>query len=249
MKPEPIVIKAGGNDLSEPGFIPALAEAIAQRSRRQPCVVVHGGGRTVDRLLSQLDIAPRYVNGQRVTDQASLDVVEMVLSGQVNKQIVLALLAAGVDALGMSGIDRGLLTAEQWSAEMGLVGRVVKVRADVLAEIWQQGIVPVISPISAGEDWQRYNVNADHAAGAIAAAIKAEQAAFVTNVPGVLVGGVVTPHLTAAEANQLIDTAVIQGGMIPKVRAALAALESGVRAVLITNLDGLTSASGTQIVA
>ena len=249
MKPGPIVIKVGGNDLSVPGFIPALAEAVAHRSRSQPCVVVHGGGRTVDRLLGQLDIAPRYVNGQRVTDQASLEVVEMVLSGQVNKQIALALLAAGVDALGMSGIDRGLLTVEPWGADLGLVGRVVKVRIDVLANLWQQGVVPVISPISAGKDWQCYNVNADHAAGAIAVAIQAEQAVFVTNMPGVLVGGEVAPHLTATEVNQLIDTDVIRGGMIPKVRAALDALDSGVQAVLITNLGGLTCASGTQIVA
>ena len=249
MKSRSIVIKVGGNDLSAPGFIPALAEAVAQRSRSQHCVVVHGGGKGVDRLLGQLDIVPRYVNGQRVTDLASLEIVEMVLSGQINKQIVLALLAAGVDAIGMSGIDRGLLTVEPWSADLGLVGRVVKVRDEVLADLFQQGVVPVISPISVGEDWQRYNVNADHAAGAIAVAIHAEQAVFVTNVAGVLVGGEIAPHLTAAEINQLIDSQVIQGGMIPKVRAALDAIDSGVQAVLITNLAGLTGASGTQIVA
>jgi acetylglutamate kinase len=132
MHSAPVVIKVGGNDLSSPGFVEALAEAVAQRSQKLACVVVHGGGRAVDRLLGQLNVTPKYVNGQRVTDEAALDVVEMVLSGQVNTQLVLALLAAGVDALGLSGVDRRLLTVEPWSPDLGLVGRVVALRAEVL---------------------------------------------------------------------------------------------------------------------
>jgi acetylglutamate kinase len=245
----PIVVKVGGHDLSAPGFMQALADAIRERSLDQPCIVVHGGGDAIDRLLGQLAITPQFVKGLRVTDQAMVEVVEMVLSGQVNPQIVTALLAAGVDALGMSGVDRGLLKVEPWSADLGLVGRVVSVRAEVLTKLCEAGVVPVISPVSIGPGWGRYNVNADHAAGAIAAAMRSDYAAFVTNVPGVLIEGVVAPSLTSAEVTRLIDQGVIHGGMIPKVGAALEALDSGVRAVLITDLDGVCAGSGTRIVA
>ncbi len=244
----PIVIKVGGNDLDTPGFVDDLAGTIAELNRRTPCVLVHGGGRAVTQLQKQLGIEPLYVNGQRVTDDASLRVVEMVLSGQINKQITLALLRAGVDALGLSGVDRGLLRVEPWGAEMGRVGRIVQVRAEVLLDLCAQGVVPVISPISMGPAGS-YNVNADHAAGAIAAALHAAHAAFVTNVPGVRVGETVAPHLSVSEVNDLIARQVITGGMIPKVSAALDAIASGVQKAIITDLAGLRAGTGTVFVA
>ena len=180
----PLVVKVGGNDLDQPGFMDALAAAVARLATERPCVLVHGGGRAINEVGRAFGLQPLYVDGQRVTDQAALDVAEMVLSGQVNKQIVRALLAAGVDALGLSGVDRSLLRVEPWAAQLGRVGRIVAVRADVLRDLCAAGVVPVVSPIALGADGA-YNVNADHAAGAIAAALNAARAAFVTNVPGV----------------------------------------------------------------
>ncbi len=240
----PVVVKIGGNDLDTPGFVDALAEAIARVTARTPVVLVHGGGKIISELQRQLGIEPAYVDGQRVTDDAALNVVEMALSGRVNKQITVALLRAGVDALGLSGVDRGLLRVEPWDPALGRVGRIVAVRGAVLLDLCAQAVVPVISPISLGQDG-RYNVNADHAAGAIAAALPADYAAFVTNVPGVRVGSAVVPALTASEARDLITQGVIFGGMIPKVTAALDAVAQGVRKAIITDLAGLAAGTGT----
>jgi len=242
--PAPVVVKIGGNDLDAPGFVDALAEAVARVTARTPVVLVHGGGKLISELQRQLGIEPVYVDGQRVTDEAALDVVEMALSGRVNKQITVALLRAGVDALGLSGVDRGLLRVVPWDPALGRVGRIVAVRGAVLLDLCAQGVVPVISPISLGEEG-RYNVNADHAAGAIAAALPADHAAFVTNVPGVRVGSDVVPALTASAARGLIAQGVIVGGMIPKVTAALDAVGQGVRRAVITDLAGLAAGTGT----
>ena len=240
----PIVIKIGGNDLEQPGFIDDLARSVAALQQQTPCILVYGGGRAISQMQQKLGLEPVYVNGQRVTDDASLAVAEMMLSGSVNKELTLALLRAGVDALGLSGVDRGLLQVEPWGEGMGRVGRIVNVRADVLLGLCEQGVVPVVSPISLGPDG-RYNVNADHAAGAIAAALHAAHATFLTNVPGVKIGAEVAPYLTVAQAQDLIAQGVITGGMIPKVQAALAAIASGVQKAIITDLPGLTAGTGT----
>lgn len=244
----PIVIKIGGNDLEKPGFIDDLARAVAELSQHTPCILVHGGGQSINRMQRRLGLEPVYVNGQRVTDPASLEVAEMMLSGAINKQLTLALIRAGADAMGMSGVDRGLLQVEPWSSEMGRVGRIVNVRTDVLLSLCALGVVPVISPISMGPDGS-YNVNADHAAGAIAGALHAQQATFITNVPGVQVGAEVAGNLSAAQAQDLIAQQVITGGMIPKVTAALDALASGVQKAIITDLHGLCAGTGTAFVA
>lgn len=244
----PVVVKIGGNEMDRPGFFDQLAEAIASLQQRTSCIVVHGGGRAINRLQERLGLQAVYHEGQRVTDEAALEVAEMVLSGVVNKQIVLALLRAGVDATGFSGVDRGLLTVEPWASELGRVGRIVRVRTDPLFELCARNVVPVISPISAGPGGT-YNVNADHAAGAIAAALQAAHAAFVTNVPGVRVGETIAPALSVAEVESLIAQGVISGGMIPKVQAALAAVAEGVRQAVITDLPGLAAGTGTVFVA
>lgn len=248
MNSSPIVIKIGGNDLELPGFMDELARAVAEVNRRTPCILVHGGGKAINQMQEKLGLKPVYLNGQRVTDEAALQVAEMMLSGSVNKALTLALLRAGVDAFGMSGVDRGLLQVEPWSAEMGRVGRIIKVRAEVLISLCEQGVVPVISPISVGPEGS-YNVNADHAAGAIAAALHADQAAFITNVPGVKVGAEVVPSLSTIQAHDLIEQQVITGGMIPKVTAALDAVASGVQKAVITDLAGLCAGTGTAFVA
>lgn len=248
MPAEPVVVKIGGNDLDKPGFVPELARTVATLAPQTPCILVHGGGQSINRLQEQLGIQATYVGGQRVTDEAALSVVEMVLSGQVNKQLTLALLLAGVDALGLSGVDRGLLRVEPWGAGMGLVGRIVAVRADVLQDLCAAGVVPVISPVSLGPGG-RYNVNADHAAGAIAAALNAQSLTFLTNVPGVRDGEAILPALSAAAAQDLIAQGVITGGMIPKVTAALQAVAQGVRRAIITDLPGFAAGTGTVFTA
>jgi acetylglutamate kinase len=209
---------------------------------------VHGGGKEIADLQLKFGLTPRFVEGLRVTDDASLAIAEMVLSGRVNKRIVVALIAAGVDAIGLSGVDRGIVRVEKMQhpgGDLGRVGKVVSVRGEVLQDFVAGRIVPVVSPISLGDEGT-YNVNADSVACAIAGALNADAVVFVTNVAGVMQGDKVIPSLTAREAEALIKSQVIKGGMIPKVRAALDAIAGGAKAARITNLDGLMNGSGTE---
>lgn len=242
-----LLVKVGGNDLEKEGFMPALAQAIASQAGNYDCALVHGGGRAIDEMMRRLELTPKFIEGQRVTDADTLAVSEMVLSGLVNKKLVRALQAAGLDALGLSGVDGALLQVESWSAQRPLVGRVIEVRTELLQNLWQMGITPVISPVSIGSAGA-YNVNADHAAGAIAGALKTEQAVFITNTAGVMDGDEVLAQLTSHQVQQMIEGEVIYGGMIPKVNAALEALEFGAHAARICNLEGFSQGTGTMIV-
>lgn len=247
MEPEvqPVVIKIGGNELDDPTFLEALAPAVKRLDA--PVIIVHGGGKEISALQKALGIEPRYLDGVRVTDAESLAVVEMVLCGTVNTRLVRLLLAAGLDAVGMSGVDRGLIRAEKMphpAEDMGFTGEVKAVRADVLQDLLEQRVTPVIAPISLGTD-SAYNVNADHVAGAVAAAVGAEKIVFLTNVEGVLVDGQVARTITQEAAQSLIADGTIFGGMIPKVQTALSVLERGVPQAVITNLNGLQTHGGT----
>jgi acetylglutamate kinase len=240
------VYKIGGNELSVPGFLEALAEAVAASS--EPVTIVHGGGKAIANLQAQLGLATVKVDGLRVTDAPSLAVAQMVLSGQANKQIVAALLAAGVDAVGLSGVDGGLLRCQKKlhpTADLGFVGEIVAVRAELVAMLAEQGITAVISPISLGIDGQIYNVNADEAASAVALALGANVLHFISNVPGVIYKDAVLASLTPSQTEALIDRGVIRDGMIPKVRAALEAIGQGIPQARIGNLDGLVQGIGT----
>ena len=248
MMKQTLVIKVGGNELSSPAYIAELADVVAALQETNDCILVHGGGKSVSGLMARLGIEPAFIDGQRVTDEPTLEITEMVLSGQVNKTLVLALLRAGLDALGLSGIDRGLLQVEPWSAQMDRVGRIVAVKGSVLQDLCAQGVVPVISPISYGPAG-KYNVNADHAAGAIAGAIAAGRLVFVTNVPGVHIDDAPAASLSAHEIQKHIGTGAIFAGMIPKVQAAQAAAALSGRNVTITNLTGLRNGTGTTILA
>jgi len=213
-------------------------------------VLVHGGGKEIRSLQEKLGLAPQYVDGLRVTDAESLAVVQMVLAGRINKRLVAALTAAGVDALGMSGVDRGAVKAEKLEhprGDLGWVGRVVAVRVEVFGRLLEEGVTPVLSPICWGADGEMFNVNADHVASAVACALAAETLVFVSNVAGVLVDGEVISQATPADLERLIAQGTIAGGMVPKARAALEALASGVNAVRITNLEGLVAGSGTTL--
>lgn len=241
------VIKISGNDLDDPAFAAQFAAAVAglAKSGVQP-VVVHGGGKELTELLKATQVETRFVDGLRVTDARTRDAALMVLSGLANKRLVAALMAQGVDALGLSGLDAGLIRTEPLNAALEFVGKPVHVRVELLRAWLGQGLLPVISPMSLGVDGEIYNVNADHVAGAIAAAMNADLLTFVTSVPGVLDRHkALLPNLSAAQAEALIADGTIFGGMVPKVRTALEALDAGVGRVRITNLEGIADNAGT----
>ncbi len=242
------VLKIGGNQLDDPAFVAGLAQAV-KRMAETP-VIVHGGGKGIKTLQQKFGIEPRTIGGLRVTDAATMEIVMMALCGQANVMLVAALTNAGVEAQGFDGADRGLLRARQMThpeGDLGRVGQIVSVRGDVIREAVAAGVVPVIAPVSLGEDGGFYNVNADQAAGAVAAGIGAEQVIFLTDVPGVLHDGTRLEQVTRAQAQDLIARGVAKDGMAVKLEAALNALSGGVRRALITNLNGLEQGIGTVV--
>jgi acetylglutamate kinase len=205
-------------------------------------VIVHGGGPAISETLGKLGIESGFVNGLRVTNEAVLDVVEMVLSGQINKEIVRRIQLTGAAALGLSGVDGHLIEAKPVanSHEVGLVGDVTKVNAELIQGIVSMGYIPVIAPVGLGADGgQRYNINADTAAGAVASHLGVEQMVVVTDVPGIMKTAdgekQVLPVVSVAEIEEMIASGDIYGGMIPKVRAAIACIQGRVQEVVIVN--------------
>ncbi len=246
------VLKIGGRQLDDAGFLERLGGAVRELHRAHKVVIVHGGGKAIQTWQERLGLEPRYVEGLRVTDEDSLDVAEAVLSGLINKRLVALLLNAGVPAVGLSGVDGGLVRVEKmWHplGDLGRVGEVQEVAPRVIHTLLESGHVPVISPISIGSDGLTYNVNADHVAAAVAAALRAERLYFISDVPGVLVAGQPVRALTVLQADQWIEEAIITGGMIPKVRSAVAAVDAGVPQAIITNLDGVLKGEGTAVVS
>ncbi len=216
-----LVVKLGGTTLAEQQQV--LAE-VATVARRRPVVLVHGGGKRMTEWLERLGVETRFEAGLRVTDAAALEVAAAVLRGVVNSELVAALRDLGVDAVGLSGVDGGLLIAERVDG-MGLVAHVVGLRRDLLDGLLVAGQVPVVAPLARDEDGIVCNVNADDAAAGIAAGLGARQLVLLTDVDGVRdADGERLASLTADEAEGLIASGVIAGGMMPKVRAALSAL-------------------------
>ncbi|MEL6517112.1 MAG: acetylglutamate kinase [Pseudomonadota bacterium] len=233
-----VVIKFGGHAMVDDTAMDNFARDIALMSQVgvNP-VVVHGGGPMINDLLDKLDIKSDFVNGKRVTDAATVEVVEMVLSGQVNKRIVQAINAQGGHAVGLSGKDANLMICDQTDPALGFVGTPAEMNPAFLHSLAATDTIPVIAPIGAGRGGETFNVNGDTAAGAIAASLKADRLLLLTDVAGVknAEGDVVT-ELTPDQIRQMIADGTVAGGMIPKTETALAAIEGGVRAVVI--LDG-----------
>jgi acetylglutamate kinase len=245
----PIVLKISGHELDDAAYLREFASILAQQN--QPVIIVHGGGKEISALQTRLGIEPRYIDGVRITDPDSLSLVEMVMCGTINKRLVRTLLAAGVQAIGLSGVDGGIVQAVKMqhpTVDMGFTGQITRVNANPLQTLLDQGYTPVLAPVSLGEDTS-YNVNADSVAGAVAAAVGASRVIFISNVPGVMQNGEVLPTLTSAQVEALIADGTIFGGMIPKVKTALEALTSGIRQSVITNLAGLQNAGGTVFTA
>jgi len=211
-------------------------------------IVVHGGGPQIGKMLKGLSIESNFVDGMRVTDEKTMEVVEMVLTGQTNKEIVTKINLAGGKAVGISGKDGGLLLAEKLlykknstdgekEIDLGLVGEVKEVRPEILYTLTESGFIPVISPVAAGRTGQSFNLNADTAAGYIAGALNARKLILLTDTQGVLDNqGNLISTLKAKDAEEMISAGVIKGGMVPKVRCCLDALKMGVKKAHI--IDG-----------
>ena len=243
------VVKVGGNELDDPAFLDGLAAALAGFAG--PLVLVHGGGKEISAALDHYGLEVRFVEGLRVTSPEAMAIMQMVVCGTINKRVVGRLVAAGARAIGLSGIDLGLLRCRPHrpsGADLGRVGAVSAVDAPAIRTMLDQGWLPVFAPVALGaDDGLSYNVNADMVAEAIAAALGETELVFVSNVPGVILGGAVAPELDAAAVEAAIGSGEISGGMVPKVRSALAALGGGAASVRITNLAGFSD-GGTRFV-
>ncbi|MBL6688227.1 MAG: acetylglutamate kinase [Pseudomonadales bacterium] len=246
-----IVIKYGGNAMTEEALKESFAKDIVlMKLVGLNPVVVHGGGPQIGDLLAQLNIESHFVNGMRVTDSATMDVVEMVLGGQVNKQIVSLINRSGGRAIGLTGKDASLIEAQKLVVEqssevlnspeiidIGQVGEVTKINREVLDIATSSDLIPVIAPIGSGQNGESFNINADLVAGAIASALGAEKLILLTNVEGIQDNqGKLLSTLNAKEAERLIESGVIEGGMLPKIQCALDAVAAGVTSAHI--IDG-----------
>ncbi|RME84851.1 MAG: acetylglutamate kinase [Caldilineae bacterium] len=246
------VIKIGGSQIDDRQFLSRMVETIASiRDQGILPVIVHGGGQEIVRLHDELGVPFEVVEGLRVTSEQSIRLVKMGLNGIANLRIVRYLVNGGLDAIGLNGIDMGLVRVEKYrlgEIDLGRVGKVSAVRTEKLKALLQDGLIPVISPVSLGVDGLSYNVNADHVAEAMAVSLEAERLVFITNVPGVLIAGRPMRALEIGEVEELIGDGHISGGMIPKARSAVAAVKAGVPIALITDLEHYARGEGTAIV-
>lgn len=233
-----ILIKYGGSAMTQPQLKNDFAEDVALLSfvGMRP-IIVHGGGPQIGELLKKIGKESRFVKGLRVTDEETMDVVEMVLVAKVNKDVVSLINFHGAKAVGLSGRDGGLIRARKarparladTDEDLGLVGEVDRIDPELISSLEERGFIPVIAPVGAGPDQKPFNINADTAAGALSAALNAEKFILLTDVPGVLDSeGKLISSLSEDGASELIRSEVASGGMIPKIRCCLQALEGGV---------------------
>jgi acetylglutamate kinase len=229
-----IVVKVGGAVADTEGALLSLSRV---QNAGFAVVVMHGGGREISSWMAKLDLPVSFKEGLRVTDAASMEIAMMVLRGKVSTELVGALVRQGIRAVGLSGVDAGLIEARPHpDPEVGLVGEVGGVNTGLLHLLVERGYVPVLAPIAEDSMGRLRNINADSLCGAVAGALDATLAIFLTDVPGVKdPSGAVYPYLTPARIETLIDDGTIQGGMVPKVRACLEALSRGARAACIAD--------------
>lgn len=245
-----VVIKYGGHAMGDAALGKAFARDVAllKQSGVNP-IVVHGGGPQIGEMLKKLGIESKFEGGLRVTDRRTVEIVEMVLAGSINKEIVALINAEGEWAIGLCGKDGNMVFAEKANKkvidptsniekvlDLGFVGEPVEVDRTLLDLLAQSEMIPVIAPVAPGRDGETYNINADTFAGAIAGAVFAKRLLFLTDVPGVLDrSGTLIPELSVTEARALIADGTISGGMIPKVETCIEALDRGVEGVVIVN--------------
>jgi acetylglutamate kinase len=236
-----IVVKIGGRIAEDKNLILTLGrEFISLAGHGKRLLLVHGGGVTISELQRQYGIEPEFIDGLRQTPPDEMTLVDMALAGAVNKRLVRQLRSLGVDAWGLCGTDAGVLTAESVSGrpKENRTGKVTSVDIRPLQLIWSGGYTPIFAPPSVDENGYGININADEAALALAENLKASYLVFISDVPGVMEDGMVMHRLSAKTAAEKIASRVITGGMIPKVRSAVNALENGVGAVIIGDFAG-----------
>lgn len=235
LKLRTIVIKCGGSvldDLSTEFF--SGIHALIQEGFHP--VIVHGGGPAINAMLTVHNIPSKFHKGMRVTCEKTMEVVEMVLSGQTNRQLVHLLDINRLQAFGLNGSDGKCLQAELIEEkELGLVGQINRVNVSAIYMLLDQGYIPVITPVAVTEDGRKVNVNADYAAASIASALQSERCVFVTNVDGVIINGTIAKQLSVGEIQGLIESGDISGGMIPKVDSSVSAVNQGLEKVMIVS--------------
>ena len=233
-----IVIKLGGHAMVSDEALETFArDVVLMRQVGINPVIVHGGGPMINSMLDKLNIESEFIDGKRVTDSETISVVEMVLSGNVNKKIVQAINDQDGRAVGLSGKDAKLINCVQDKPELGLVGTPKDVNPEVIFNLFENDMIPVIAPLGSGIDGETLNINGDTVSGAIAAALKADRLLLLTDVSGVQdKDGSIITELNSNQIKNWINEGIISGGMIPKTETALMALEGGVRGVVI--LDG-----------
>jgi len=243
-----IVVKYGGNAMTDATLKSSFAhDVVLLKLVGMNPVIVHGGGPQIDELLARMGKKGEFVQGMRVTDAETMDVVEMVLGGQVNKEVVTLINQAGGKAVGLTGQDGGFIRARKLllsdkanggeKIDIGQVGEIASIDPDVISALEEGGFIPVVAPIGVGDDGQSYNINADLVAGKLAEVLKAEKLVVLTNTPGVLdKGGNLLTGLTPKKIDELAEDGTLSGGMLPKISAALDAARNGVKSVHI--IDG-----------
>ncbi|MDC3075955.1 acetylglutamate kinase [Paracoccaceae bacterium] len=233
-----IVIKLGGHAMTSKSSMDGFARDVVliKQCGVNP-VIVHGGGPMINKVLSDLKIESTFSDGKRITDSKTMEVVEMVLSGNINKSIVNAINNQGGKGVGLSGKDANMIQCDQDNPKLGFVGKIKKIDTDIVQNFLESDFIPVIAPIGYGINGDTYNINGDTAAGAMASSLLADRLLLLTDVIGVKDADEKLIHqLTVVEARRLIDKGIIKSGMIPKVNTSIEAIEEGVRASVI--IDG-----------
>ena len=233
-----IVIKLGGHAMTDLTAMKSFArDIVLMKQCNVNPIIIHGGGPMINATLAKLNITSSFHEGKRITTEEIMEVVEMVLSGKVNKSIVSALNEQGGKAVGLSGKDSSLIYCEQDSPELGCVGKIMEINPEVLTSFIDSDFIPVVAPIGYGNNSKTYNINGDTVAGALASSLSADRLLLLTDVEGVKSSeGNLIPQLDPMRAQKLIKDGVISEGMIPKVNTSLDAIENGVRASVI--IDG-----------
>ena len=233
-----IVIKLGGHAMTDLTAMKSFArDIVLMKQCNVNPIIIHGGGPMINATLAKLNITSSFHEGKRITTEEIMEVVEMVLSGKVNKSIVSALNDQGGKAVGLSGKDSSLIYCEQDTPELGCVGKIMEINPEVLNSFIDSDFIPVVAPIGYGNNSKTYNINGDTVAGALASSLNADRLLLLTDVEGVKSSeGKLIPQLDSIQARKLIKDGVISEGMIPKVNTSLDAIETGVRAAVI--IDG-----------
>ena len=236
-----VVIKYGGNAMVDENLKQQVMEDIVLLWLiGVKVVLIHGGGPEISAMMAKLGKEPKFINGLRVTDKETIDIVQMVLAGKVNKDLVNLLQTKGGHAIGLSGIDGGILECQMKDEKLGYVGKITKVRTQPIEDILEKNYIPVVSTVASDRQGNAYNINGDTAAAHIAGALGAERLIMMTDIAGILQDkddpSTLIPEITVSEAKGLYDSGVISGGMIPKVDCCIDAIEHGVENVVI--MDG-----------